>query len=78
MDNEDLSNDHFEFFVYIRTTKLPVRIGNDPWIKPYYPNRFARQFGFDEGAHMDKQEFGVSSRQYCGIEDMFEVQAYGG
>ncbi|KAL3516103.1 hypothetical protein ACH5RR_023005 [Cinchona calisaya] len=24
-------------------------VGNDMWKEPYYPNRFARQFGFDQG-----------------------------
>ncbi|CAN6700226.1 unnamed protein product [Malus baccata var. baccata] len=57
MDNEDLSDDYFEFF------------------EPYFPNRFPRQFGFDQGVPANKLAFGVSSRLNCNAEDMFETQA---
>ncbi|CAN6572695.1 unnamed protein product [Malus baccata var. baccata] len=57
MDNEDLSDDYFEFF------------------EPYFPNRFPRQFGFDQGVPVNKLAFGVSSRLNCNAEDMFETQA---
>ncbi|CAN6570850.1 unnamed protein product [Malus baccata var. baccata] len=75
MDNEDLSDDYFEFLVCVRTAKLPVRIDEHSWIEPYFPNRFARQFGFDQGVPANKLAFGVSSRLNCSAEDMFEAQA---
>ncbi|TQE11392.1 hypothetical protein C1H46_002955 [Malus baccata] len=54
---------------------LPVRIGEHLWLEPYFPNRFARQFGFDQGVRTNKLAFGVSSRQNCSVEAMFEAQA---
>ncbi|CAN6568095.1 unnamed protein product [Malus baccata var. baccata] len=75
MDNEDLSDDYFEFLVCVRTAKLHVRIDEHSWIEPYFPNRFARQFGFDQGVPANKLAFGVSSRLNCSTEDMFEAQA---
>ena len=75
MDNEDLSDDHLGFLVCIRTAKLPVRIGEHRWIEPYFPNRFARQFGYDQGVPANKLTFGVSSRRNCSFGDMFEAQA---
>ncbi|CAN6552507.1 unnamed protein product [Malus baccata var. baccata] len=75
MDNEDLSDDYFEFLVCVRTAKLPVRIGEHLWLEPYFPNRFARQFGFDQGVPTNNLAFGVSSRQNCSVEAMFEAQA---
>ncbi|CAN6711811.1 unnamed protein product [Malus baccata var. baccata] len=75
MDNEDLSDDYFEFLVCVRTAKFPVRIGEHLWLEPYFPNRFARQFGFDQGVPTNKLAFGVSSRQNCSVEAMFEAQA---
>ncbi|XP_050150142.1 uncharacterized protein LOC126625111 isoform X1 [Malus sylvestris] len=74
MDNEDLSDDYFEFLVCVRTAKLPVRIGEHLWLEPYFPNRFARQFGFDQGVPTNNLAFGVSSRQNCSVEAMFEAQ----
>ncbi|RXH80336.1 hypothetical protein DVH24_041483 [Malus domestica] len=74
MDNEDLSDDHFELLVYVRSAKVLVKIGEHLWIEPYFPNRFARQFGFDQGVPANKLAFGVSSRQNCSVEDMFEAQ----
>ena len=75
MDNEDLSDDHLGFLVCIRTAKLPVRVGEHRWIEPYFPNRFARQFGYDQGVPANKLTFGVSSRRNCSFGDMFEAQA---
>ncbi|CAN6695422.1 unnamed protein product [Malus baccata var. baccata] len=75
MDNEDLSDNYFEFLVCVRTAMLPVRIGEHLWLEPYFPNRFARQFGFDQGVRTNKLAFGVSSRQNCSVEAMFEAQA---
>ncbi|KAJ8449243.1 LOW QUALITY PROTEIN: hypothetical protein Cgig2_021707 [Carnegiea gigantea] len=38
----------FKFLLFIRSSVLPVRVGAELFLKPYYPNRFSCQFGFDQ------------------------------
>ncbi|CAL8112450.1 unnamed protein product [Prunus armeniaca] len=56
------------------TSKLPVRVDNKLWLEPYYPNRFTRQFGFDQGVPSDKLSFGNAKRSHCIVEDFFRAQ----
>ncbi|XP_060974547.1 uncharacterized protein LOC133039658 [Cannabis sativa] len=67
LDNEDLSDEKFELLISIRSSLLPVRVGNDAYLEPYYPNRFARQFGFDQGVPSDKFCLSIPRRRQCGI-----------
>ncbi|KAL3528752.1 hypothetical protein ACH5RR_008074 [Cinchona calisaya] len=46
---DKLSLDNFEFLLSICNVSLPVRVDSDMWIEPYYPKRFARKFGCDQG-----------------------------
>jgi len=73
-DTKDLSDRKFEFLVCTRSTLLPVRVNNKLWLEPYYPNRFARQFGFDQGVPSNKLSFNVRDRHKCGIEDLARAQ----
>ena len=41
-----------KFLLSIRSAVLPIRVGAELLLEPYYPNRFARQFGFDQGFHL--------------------------
>ncbi|CAL8119137.1 unnamed protein product [Prunus armeniaca] len=58
-DKKDLSNRKFEFLVCKRYALLPARVNNNLWLEPYYPNTFAREFGFDKGVPSDKLSFSV-------------------
>ncbi|KAI5317662.1 hypothetical protein L3X38_037369 [Prunus dulcis] len=75
LDTESLADDAFEFLVCMRSALLPVRLGGDLWLEPYCPNRFARQFGFDQGVPENKLLFSVCERQRCGIEMLARAQA---
>ncbi|KAJ8426819.1 hypothetical protein Cgig2_022600 [Carnegiea gigantea] len=44
-----LSEEDYKFFLSIRSVVLPVRVGVELILEPYFPNRFARQFGFAQG-----------------------------
>ncbi|KAI5313719.1 hypothetical protein L3X38_042895 [Prunus dulcis] len=68
LDTESLADDAFEFLVCMRSIPLPVRVGGNLWLEPYYPNRFARQFGFDQVVPANKLLFSVCERKRCGIE----------
>ena len=41
--------DFILFFLSIQSSVLPVRVGAELRLEPYYSNRFACQFGFDQG-----------------------------
>lgn len=41
-DDGSLSEDKSELLICIRSSLLPVRLDDDLWLEPYYPNRFAR------------------------------------
>jgi hypothetical protein len=73
-DDGSLSEDKSELLICIRSSLLPVRLGDDLWLEPYYPNRFARQFGFDQGVPSNKLRFGIERRRKCCIEDLAKAQ----
>ncbi|XP_020411123.1 uncharacterized protein LOC109946775 [Prunus persica] len=75
LDTESLADNAFEFLVCMRSALLPVRLGGDLWLEPYYPNRFAHQFGFDQGVPENKLLFSVCERQRCEIEKLARAQA---
>ncbi|PON42744.1 Aminotransferase-like mobile domain containing protein [Trema orientale] len=75
MDNDDLSDERFELLVSMRFSMLPVRVGKDLFVEPYYPNRFARQFGFDQGVPLSKLHLNFSRRARCGIDYVAESWA---
>ncbi|KAM6546467.1 hypothetical protein CsatB_027203 [Cannabis sativa] len=70
LDNEDLSDEKFELLISMRSSLLPVRVGNNAYLEPYYPNRFARQFGFDQGVPSDKFCLSIPRRRQCGISEI--------
>lgn len=74
LDDQSLSEKRFEFLASIRSSLLPVRMGSELWLEPYYPNRFARQFGFDQGTPSNKLLFAVEKRKQCCIEDLARAQ----
>lgn len=73
-DDSNLSSEQFEMLVCMRSSLLPVRVGHDLLLEPYYPNRFARQFGFDQGVPSNKLNFGLVKRERCCIEDLANAQ----
>ena len=74
IDDGNLSEEHFDWLVCISSSLLPVRIGGELWLEPYYPNRFARQFGFDQGIPANKLQFKIEQRSKCGVEDLAKAQ----
>ncbi|KAJ8428557.1 LOW QUALITY PROTEIN: hypothetical protein Cgig2_000421 [Carnegiea gigantea] len=44
----NLLDENFKFLLCMRSSVLSIRIGSELLLEPYYPNRFARQFGFDQ------------------------------
>jgi len=44
-----LPDEDSKFLLSIRSSVLPVRVGAELILEPNYPNRFARQFGFNQG-----------------------------
>ena len=73
LDVAGLPEKHFEFLVFIRSALLPVRVGTDLCVQPYYPNRFARQFGLDQGIPTNKLKFNFAQR-YDRIEEVAKAQ----
>ncbi|PON36643.1 Aminotransferase-like mobile domain containing protein [Trema orientale] len=67
LDNEDLSDERFESLISMCSCMLPVRVGKELYVEPYYPNRFARQFGFDHRIPSNKLCSNFLRRTQCGI-----------
>lgn len=74
MDFDNIPEDDFEFLIFTRSTLLAVRVGTDFYLEPYYPNRFARQFGFDQGVPTNKLGFPFDQRGKCSIEKVAKAQ----
>jgi len=47
----------FKFLLSIWSAVLPVRVGANLILEPYYPNRFAHHFGFDQGVPSNRLSF---------------------
>ncbi|XP_024027347.1 uncharacterized protein LOC112093356 [Morus notabilis] len=62
LDDEDLADEKFELLLSMRAALLPVRVGGVIFVELYYPNRFARQFRFDQGVPSDKFRFTVDAK----------------
>ncbi|XP_058078535.1 uncharacterized protein LOC131226829 [Magnolia sinica] len=50
------------FFLSIRSCSLPLREGTKFWREPYYPSRFARQFGYDQAV---PEDCGLVTKRMC-------------
>ncbi|KAJ8424630.1 hypothetical protein Cgig2_032810 [Carnegiea gigantea] len=69
-----LPEEDSKFLLSIRSAVLPIRVGPELILEPYYPNRFARQFGFDQGVPSDHLSFIRALRQQRSMMDL--AQAY--
>ena len=65
-----LPDEDRKFLLSIRSSVLPVRVGAELILEPYYPNRFARQFGFDQGVPSNRLSFNRALRQRRTIMDL--------
>ncbi|KAL3506730.1 hypothetical protein ACH5RR_032112 [Cinchona calisaya] len=74
LDTDELFPDNFEFLLSIHAASLPIKVNSDIWIEPYYPNRFARQFGFDQGVPDNDLKFSVSQRNNYHIAHLAVAQ----
>ncbi|KAL3529780.1 hypothetical protein ACH5RR_009102 [Cinchona calisaya] len=74
LDTNELSLDNFEFLLSIRYASLPIRASSYMWIEPYYPSKFAQQFGFDQGVPDNDLEFSVIQRNNYHISHLAIVQ----
>ncbi|KAJ8434538.1 hypothetical protein Cgig2_004304 [Carnegiea gigantea] len=57
----------------IWSTVLPVRVGAKLILEPYYRNRFARQFGFDQGVPSNRLSFIGGLRQQRSMMDLAQA-----
>ena len=69
-----LPYENFKFLLSIRSFVLPVHVRAEMILEPYYPNRFARQFGFDQEVPSNCLSFMKALRQQQSIMDL--AQAY--
>ncbi|KAJ8439010.1 hypothetical protein Cgig2_028456 [Carnegiea gigantea] len=70
-----LSKEDSKFVLSIRSAVLPVRVGAELILEPYYPNRFARQFGFDQGVLPNRLSFIRALRQQRSTMDLAQAHA---
>ena len=68
-----LSDEDLKFLLSIRSFVLPLRVGSELLLEPYYPNRFARQLGFDQGVPANNLTFTVSLRQKRNMMDLAQT-----
>ncbi|KAJ8433640.1 hypothetical protein Cgig2_026820 [Carnegiea gigantea] len=59
----------------IRSAALPVRVGAELILEPYYPNRFAHQFGFDQGVPSNLLGFIRALRQQRSVMNLAQAHA---
>ena len=69
-----LPGEDCKFLLSIRSSVFPVRVGAELILEPYYPNPFARQFGFDQDVPSNRLSFNRALRQQRTIMDL--AQAY--
>ncbi|KAK9951316.1 hypothetical protein M0R45_006770 [Rubus argutus] len=74
IDDEQLSDERFEFLFCMRSTLLPVRVDDHLSLEPHYPDRFARQFGYAQSVLSTSFSFRISKRQQYFIEDLVRAQ----
>jgi len=70
-----LSDEYFKFLLSTRSSVLPIRIGSELLLEPYYPNRFARQFGFDQSVPANNLSFTISLRCQRNMTDLARAVA---
>ena len=70
--HEELSREEIEFIMAQVPGLLPSREGSKFWVEPYFPYRFARQFGFDQGCPEMPPEFPRSCRE-AGVGTWFSI-----
>ncbi|KAJ8439281.1 hypothetical protein Cgig2_016829 [Carnegiea gigantea] len=68
-----LSNDDFRYLLFIRSSVLPIRVASELILEPYYPNRFAHQFGFDQGVPSNNLNFSRHLRQRRNVMDLAQA-----
>ena len=68
-----LSDEDFKFLLSTRSSVLPIRIGSEILLEPYYPNRFARQFGFDQSVPANNLSFAAVSYTHLTLPTNREV-----
>ncbi|KAJ8448608.1 LOW QUALITY PROTEIN: hypothetical protein Cgig2_010495 [Carnegiea gigantea] len=68
-----LSDKDLKFLLSIRSSVLSIRVGSELLMKPYYPNRFPRQFGFDQGVPANNLSFAISLRQKRNMMDLAQA-----
>ena len=65
----------FKFLLFIRSSILPVRVGAELLLEPYYPNWFARQFAFNQGVPSNRLSIIRALRQQRSILDLVQAHA---
>ncbi|KAJ8424439.1 hypothetical protein Cgig2_003897 [Carnegiea gigantea] len=70
-----LPEEDSKFLLSIRSAVHPVRVGAELILEPYYPNRFVRQFGFDQGVSSNRLSFIRALRQQRSMMDLAQAHA---
>ncbi|KAJ8420265.1 hypothetical protein Cgig2_014313 [Carnegiea gigantea] len=70
-----LSEEDSKFLLSIWSAVLPVCVGAELILEPYYPNRFARQFVFDQGVPSNRLSFIRALRQQRSGMDLAQAHA---
>jgi len=70
-----LPEEDSKFLSFIRSAVLPVRVGAELILELYYPNRFARQFGFVQGVPSNRLTFIRALRQQRRVMDLAQAHA---
>jgi len=70
-----LPEEDSKFLLSIWSAAVSVRVGAELILEPYYPNRFSRQFGFDQGVPSYRLSFIRAFRQLRSGMDLTQAHA---
>nr|DAD22952.1 TPA_asm: hypothetical protein HUJ06_024415 [Nelumbo nucifera] len=73
LDDKNLGGKALEFLICIRSRLLPVRVGTETVLEPYYPNRFARLLGYDQVIPYNRLSFAVADRSNRSLNDLAQA-----
>ena len=68
-----LPEEDSKFFLSIRSVIVPVRVGAELILEPYYPNQFAPQFSFNQGVPSNHLSFIRALRQQRSMIDLAQA-----
>ena len=70
-----LLDDDFRYLLFIRSLVFLVLVASELILEPYYPNRFAPLFGFDQGVPSNNLSFSKHLTQRKNVMDLAQAFA---